>query len=415
MQKTWGSLSLIVKMGILAGLVGLITPGCSSISLNATQQVTQSENIPNTNAPSRDPQVNIGNSANASKVVALQKGMQYKEARKILQQQGWQPDLPASASEFPNLQNLALKEVFDLGYKEVKDCSGSGLGLCRYEFTNQKGERLVVVATNAESETKEPVVRNWFIEGKANTTQQSSTPSVNKENPPFVGTKFFNFLGGNGTGKSITIDANGNTTVKLHGTVSSSVEYSGKFSNPIIFNNGSGLLLKDGKIYSLKTDGQVAQGCKVEGKPCESELLEASSPPDDDRFRQQNLSQQLFKQVRQLNKECGFYDVTSPCSSPTYTFRDTVLTTTRVGTESITHTLILNQPVSKQQALIYAQILNDGDEIELSKLTTQAEKIVYRGCPYDAGGSALASLCKAELSLTNDGSISRIKFTHSSP
>jgi hypothetical protein len=89
MQKTWGSLSLIVKMGILAGLVGLITPGCSSISLNATQQVTQSENIPNANAPSRDPQVNIGNSANASKVVALQKGMQYKEARKILQQQGW--------------------------------------------------------------------------------------------------------------------------------------------------------------------------------------------------------------------------------------------------------------------------------------------------------------------------------------
>lgn len=253
---------------------------------------------------------------------------------------------------------------------------------------------------------------NGNTEKKTDPNPQNSVSSVDKDKPPFVGTRFFNFLGGNGTGKSITIDADGTTTVKLHGTVSSSVEYSGQFSNPIILNDGGKLLLKDDKIYLLSANGQIAKGCKGDEKPCESSLFEPSLPPSDDRFKQQDFSQQLFKQVHKINKECGFYDVTSPCSSRTYTFRDTVLTTTRVGTESVTNTLIPNQPVSRQQALIYTQVLNSGEELDPAKLTTESKKIIYRGCPYDAGGKELASLCQAELNLTNDGSISRIEFTH---
>lgn len=256
---------------------------------------------------------------------------------------------------------------------------------------------------------------NGNTEKKTDPNPQNSVSSADKDKPPFVGTRFFNFLGGNGTGKSITIDADGTTTVKLHGTVSSSVEYSGQFSNPIILNDGGKLLLKDDKIYLLSANGQIAKGCKGDEKPCESSLFEPSLPPSDDRFKQQDFSQQLFKQVHQLNKECGFYDVTSPCSSRTYTFRDTVLTTTRVGTESVTNTLIPNQPVSRQQALIYTQVLNSGEELDPAKLTTESKKIIYRGCPYDVGGKELASLCQAELNLTNDGSISRIEFTHISP
>jgi hypothetical protein len=239
--------------------------------------------------------------------------MQYKEARKALIQQGWQPDLTNSTGELPNLNNFAVKAVYDLGYKEVEDCSGSGLGLCRFGFSNQKGEKLIVVATNADSDTKEPLVRNWFIEKKTETTSQSAVP------------------------------------------------------------------------------------------------------PNDDRFAQQEFSQTLFKQVHQINKECGFYTVTSPCSSRTYTFRDTVLTSTRLGTESITQTLIPNQPVSRKQALAYSLILNDGKEIDLARLETQSDKIIYRGCPYDAGAKEPASLCVAELNLTSDGSISKIVFTHISP
>ena len=91
---------------------------------------------------------------------------------------------------------------------------------------------------------------------------------------PFVGTKFFNFLGGSGTGQSITIKKDGATIVKTHGVFNSSVVYKGKFSNPIIFKDRFGLLLKDNKIYSLSPDGQIGKGCKGEGTLCESSLYE---------------------------------------------------------------------------------------------------------------------------------------------
>jgi hypothetical protein len=84
----------------------------------------------------------------------------------------------------------------------------------------------------------------------------SSTPVENSEKLPFIGTRFFNFDGGSGTGRSLTIQADGIAIVKLHGTTDTSVEYSGKFSNPIT-QNGGRLLLKDEKIYRLSTNGEI--------------------------------------------------------------------------------------------------------------------------------------------------------------
>lgn len=83
-------------------------------------------------------------SANASKEVSLQKNMAYREARKLIIQQGWSPNLQG---ESPNLRDIPVKELFDLGYKEIKDCSGIGEGPCRFKFIKNKGELLVVVAT----------------------------------------------------------------------------------------------------------------------------------------------------------------------------------------------------------------------------------------------------------------------------
>jgi hypothetical protein len=89
---------------------------------------------------------------------------------------------------------------------------------------------------------------------------------------PFVGTKRFNFLNGSGTGQSITIEADGTTTVKLHGTANTSVSYSGPFTNPIIFKDGDGVKLEGDTIYSLRTDGTIAEGCIRADEPCKSEL-----------------------------------------------------------------------------------------------------------------------------------------------
>lgn len=94
---------------------------------------------------------------------------------------------------------------------------------------------------------------------------------IAQEKLPFIGTKMFNFMGGTGTGQSITIKKNGSTVIKLHGTGSTEILYKGKFSNPIILKDGTGWLLKNNKIYSL-LNGEIENDCMGDGKPCESEL-----------------------------------------------------------------------------------------------------------------------------------------------
>jgi hypothetical protein len=48
---------------------------------------------------------------------------------------------------------------------------------------------------------------------------------------PFVGKRYFNFLGGSGTGESIEISANGDVVYMSHGVISSGITWKGKFSD----------------------------------------------------------------------------------------------------------------------------------------------------------------------------------------
>ncbi|HIK33137.1 MAG TPA: hypothetical protein IGS17_17030 [Oscillatoriales cyanobacterium M59_W2019_021] len=192
----------------------------------------------------------------------LQEGMLYEEARELLIQQGWQPNLQG---EPPNLTDVSVGNLFGLGYEEIKDCSGTGEAPCRFEFINERGELLVVVAIPQRSPNW--FVRNWWIE-------QWQGPVL-----PFIGTRAFNFLGGTGTGHTITIAEDGRTTIEIHGTAGSTVIYQGAFSNPLSVESGLGLLLKDDKIYQLSPDGEIATDCKGEGTICEAELYELEFRP----------------------------------------------------------------------------------------------------------------------------------------
>lgn len=136
---------------------------------------------------------------------------------------------------------------------------------------------------------------------------------------------------------------------------------------------------------------------------------------DDDRFSQQDFSQALFAQVRQINRECGFHDVTSPCSVRVYAFRNGTLITQRNGTESVEYTLAFYQPISQQQALAHVNILNEGKEFDTDTSEVQPTEIIYRDCPYDAGGQEPAMLCEAKLYLTPDKQIWGITIVFSSP
>jgi hypothetical protein len=306
MAKNWGFIFSNATIIAFAGIVGLITPGCAGFASSSVQQdknnpdintanetvavkqeektsaippqnesktisVNQEEKTSIISTQSEDIQANTKNAANAPDKFGLQEEMPYQEARKILMQKGWQPNL---LGEPPNLRSTVVKNLYDFGYKEVKDCSGTGMGLCRFEFTNQAGELLVVSARPNGSNSIERLVWRWFIEENTNNNQ-----SENQEKLPFVGTRLFNFDGGNGTGRSITIAADGTTVIKINGKFSSSVIYSGKFANPIITQNEGSLLIKGHKIYRLSADGQIIKGCKGEGTLCESSLDEPSSPP----------------------------------------------------------------------------------------------------------------------------------------
>jgi hypothetical protein len=110
--------------------------------------------------PPQSSQVSRRNLPKDSRITGMKQGIPYGAARKILIQQGWQPNVPASNGGIPNLENSQIKIAYDRGYHEIKDCSGTGLGLCRFEFVNYKSE-LLVVSTTSRSRLK---VFHWFIE-----------------------------------------------------------------------------------------------------------------------------------------------------------------------------------------------------------------------------------------------------------
>lgn len=246
-------------VSVLTGLISTIGLGCQSLATTATLPPTQQRNrstIETSKTQVKDHSVNAQNDAPEDLQIA--EGMPYSEAREILIQQGWQPNLEGEPAD---LADAAVRRLFELGYEEIKSCSGTGEAPCRYEFVNDRGELLVVVTTPMGS-NRERLLRNWWIE--------------ERDVLPFVGTRYFNFLGGTGTGQTITIERDGTTIVELHGTQGRSVQYQGQFSNPIRLEDGSGLLLIEGKIYRLSPGEETRPDCSgEEAAPCEATLYEA--------------------------------------------------------------------------------------------------------------------------------------------
>lgn len=96
--------------------------------------------------------------------LGLKQMMPYDEARKILIDQGWQAQIPASRGLFSDLNNPSVKYLFsEKGYQEVISCLGTGLGTCRLHFKNEEGKTLVVITANNQP-GQEVVVYKWFFE-----------------------------------------------------------------------------------------------------------------------------------------------------------------------------------------------------------------------------------------------------------
>ena len=79
--------------------------------------------------------------------------MPYHEARKIIIQSGWEPVLGNTSDE--NIGTPAI--IFrDLGYIEVDDCTGTGIGHCLFYFQNKEGKYLEI---GTEGEDDDPGAR----------------------------------------------------------------------------------------------------------------------------------------------------------------------------------------------------------------------------------------------------------------
>lgn len=92
---------------------------------------------------------------------------------------------------------------------------------------------------------------------------------VYAESLPFVGKREFNFEGGSGTGQTITISKNGNTVIRLHGSMAAGsqvgIVYKGKYKNPLrVYDDTMYKIEKiHGKwvISQLDGKGNIQTGC----------------------------------------------------------------------------------------------------------------------------------------------------------
>lgn len=88
-------------------------------------------------------------------------------------------------------------------------------------------------------------------------------------NLPFVGTRSFNMLGGNCTVELMTINKNGQVSLKFQGCEGSETYFKGKFSNPLkVQDNGETYYyqIKGNYIYLLDENQQISNQCTVMGR-----------------------------------------------------------------------------------------------------------------------------------------------------
>jgi len=101
-------------------------------------------------------------SALAQPVPKLRQHMTYSEARNLLIEEGWQAVFNRIQVSNPD-SGVVIDNLIEKGYTEVVECSGTGLGLCLFQFQNATGQTLFVTTANNDPEL-ESIVFGWKLE-----------------------------------------------------------------------------------------------------------------------------------------------------------------------------------------------------------------------------------------------------------
>jgi len=162
------------------------------------------------------------------------------------------------------------------------------------------------------------------------------------------------------------------------------------------------------KFISLTMGALIAMSLAAAGLAQSSRTIAA---PDDSSFAKQTFSSALLKTIPQGSKACRAYQGKPYCSyQKRYIFKDVVLINAGNAPSDSTLTVILPQPIAKDQALSYAKILSGPKGINYAAPSSQASnEITYKGCKVQG-----FDLCNTVLTLNPEGNVVSIKHVQGS-
>lgn len=153
----------MILLAIGLGVLGC-TSGSSEVAQNSTGVSSSApESIVSNQVDSPNPRaVGPASIPTLNQQWGAQTGLRYAEVRRRLIAEGWIPHTIETTGPVQIYNPMGLlKQMYDLGYKEVVDCASTGLAPCRFEFVYEdraleNGPVLAVIATVSSDANPDP-------------------------------------------------------------------------------------------------------------------------------------------------------------------------------------------------------------------------------------------------------------------
>lgn len=150
-----------------------------------------------------------------------------------------------------------------------------------------QGEEFSVEALEINGQPQPDVMIDALLEKMCEAAKEEVVPQTaqqGKQGLPFIGKRSFNFAGGSGTERYITIRQNGQTMIESCGASlmddsgnfqepSCSVDWKGPFATPLKTSSAMYRVDKE-RIYQIEPDGSPARDCMASSEDCSVSLYE---------------------------------------------------------------------------------------------------------------------------------------------
>ncbi|MFM4995573.1 hypothetical protein [Aeromonas sanarellii] len=150
-----------------------------------------------------------------------------------------------------------------------------------------QGEEFSVEALEINGQPQPDVMIDALLEKMCEAAKEEVVPQTAQQGNqrlPFIGKRSFNFAGGSGTERYITIRQNGQTMIESCGASlmddsgnfqepSCSVDWKGPFATPLKTSSAMYRVEKE-RIYQIEPDGSPARDCMASSEDCSVSLYE---------------------------------------------------------------------------------------------------------------------------------------------